>query len=96
MTKPSDLHLIEILAVAIHSRNDPTGLPLEVWRNDSVKRDGYRQDARALILDLESQGIQVKITNPTKVLKAIADIITIPARPAYPLEPEEVASEIKG
>ena len=84
-TDVKQLQIIDLLAyqLYVNGPDETPRLPLQAWQETPVLRQDYRATARALIDELEEDGVSLRVTKTKKFETAVETLRTIPARTAY-------------
>lgn len=90
----TDIHLRELLAFELTrsaiSGSETRDATADKWRSlPEAERAEIREQTRRIMRRLTDHGVVLRTTSSKRVLEALDELITIPARPAYVLGPPE-------
>ncbi len=84
------MNFLEILACSLnrwcHDSDD------DEWRQEPERRVKVRREAGRILDELEDSGLTVRVHRSARVKARVAEIVTIPARPAY--DPSSEVDEV--
>lgn len=89
--KPTETEIAEVLSFELYKFMSPDSKTYsrsqleQNWREDAELRKTWRTVAGKLNDFLEVAGLSIKLHRSASLRKALTDLITIPAQPAYSL-----------